>query len=329
MAENPPLDDGGLLESMDTFRVAGSAGLVLLYGTVFTRVVGERRPISNMLGESEGCSSCERSLTKRTTRKSSCATKDNTSSAAAPPRNPSVLFPSALLPDRQMSVATVKAAATTQRTTQEPNHNPLIVLEVFFLLEMMRIHDNRASTADSSTDDIIAVIRVDDVGFERGNARMIWRINKINEAVTATAPSTAEANGRDMLITLILVLDSYVRNDEFLCVPGSETVWWCPGCETHATGRGGELARTSVVIRRSCRKIGKRVDEGRSASQKPKPNKARRSPENKSPACSYYSVSDSCAPKFQNRTKIVPLKVAPSAPVGKGAPWVPKETGRK
>ncbi|KAJ0109283.1 hypothetical protein J7T55_009614 [Diaporthe amygdali] len=121
---------------------------------------------------------------------------------------------------------------------------------------MMRIHDNRASTADSSTDDIIAVIRVDDVGFERGNARMIWRINKINEAVTATAPSTAEANGRDMLITLILVLNSYVRNDEFL-----------------------------------------------------------RSPENKSPACSYYSVSESCAPKFQNRTKIVPLKIVPSAPV--------------
>lgn len=51
VAENPPLDDGGLLESMDTFRVAGSAGLVLEYGTVLTRLEGERRPISNMLGE--------------------------------------------------------------------------------------------------------------------------------------------------------------------------------------------------------------------------------------------------------------------------------------
>jgi hypothetical protein len=51
VAENPPLDEGGLLESMDTFRVAGSAGLVLVYGTVFTRLEGERRPISNMLGD--------------------------------------------------------------------------------------------------------------------------------------------------------------------------------------------------------------------------------------------------------------------------------------
>lgn len=173
VAENPPLDDGGLFESMETFRVAGSAGLVLEYGTAFTRLEGERRPISNMLGDLCGPSSCVRSAMKRTTRKSNCATKDTTSSAAAPPRNPSVLSPSVALLDRQMSVATVSAAATTQRKIQEPNKSPLTVLELSFLLEMKRIHDNEASTADSRTDDIIAVIRVGDVGFVRGNARIM------------------------------------------------------------------------------------------------------------------------------------------------------------
>lgn len=173
VAEKPPLDDGGLLESMETFRVAGSAGLVLEYGTVFTRLDGERWPISNMLGDSLWPSSCVRSATKRTTRKSSCATKDKASSADAPPRNPNVLSPSVALLDRQMSVVTVSAAATTQRTTQEPNTSPLTALELFLLLEMKRIHDNRASTADSRRDEIIAVIRVGDVVLERGRARIM------------------------------------------------------------------------------------------------------------------------------------------------------------
>lgn len=220
VAENPPLDDGGLFESMETFRVAGSAGLVLEYGTAFTRLEGERRPISNMLGDGCWPSTCERSAIKRTTRKSSCVTKDTASSADAPPMNPRVLPPSAPLLDREMSVATVSAAATTQRATQEPNNSPLNALELSFLLEMRSIHDKRASTADSRRDDIIAVIRVGDVGFERGSARMIWRTSKINEAVTATAPSTAEATGRDMLITMILVLDSYVTSDECCACQG-------------------------------------------------------------------------------------------------------------
>jgi hypothetical protein len=110
---------------------------------------------------------------KRTTRESSCATKDNASSADAPPTNAKVLLPSSALLDRQMSVATVSAAAITQTTTQEPNNRPVTVLELSFLLETKRIHDNRASTADSSRDDTIAVIRVGDVGFERGSARMM------------------------------------------------------------------------------------------------------------------------------------------------------------
>lgn len=110
---------------------------------------------------------------KRTTRKSSCATKDNASSAETPPTNPKVLSPSGALLDKQMSVATVSAAAMTQTTTLEPNNRPLTVLEASFLLEIKRIHDSRTSTADSSRDDTIAVIRVGDVGLERGSARMM------------------------------------------------------------------------------------------------------------------------------------------------------------
>lgn len=173
VAENPPLEEGGLFESMDTFRVAGSAGLVLEYGTVLTRLEGERRPISNMLGEGRGPSSGVRPAMKRTTRNMSCATKDNASSADTPPTNPTVLSPIGALLDRQMSVAIVSAAATTQTTTLEPNNRPLTVLEPSFLQETKRIHDRRTSTADSERDDTIAVVRVGDVGLERGSARIM------------------------------------------------------------------------------------------------------------------------------------------------------------
>lgn len=165
-AENPPLDMGGNFESIETFRVAGSEGLVLVYGIVLTRVAGKRRPTSCMLGEGEVVSSCGRSMMKRATRKNSCVTKETASTVDTPATKPRVFSPAAALLDRQMSSATVIAAATTQRTITEPKTNPLTVLASLFS-EAKRIHDSAVSTASSEMDAIEAVTLVDCcVGFE-------------------------------------------------------------------------------------------------------------------------------------------------------------------
>lgn len=192
--EIPPLDAGGYFESIETFRVAGSEGLVLLYGIVLTRVAWKRRPISCTFGEFGLLSSCARSRMKRATRNISCETKEAASVIDSPARNPSVVFPRAALLDKQISVATASAAARTQRTMAEPNNSPVTVL-ASRLTEEKRIHDKKASTAASSMDDVMAVIRVGDVGFEQRSARTILRINRVVVADTAKAPSTAEAQG--------------------------------------------------------------------------------------------------------------------------------------
>lgn len=205
--ENPPLDPRGYLESIETFRVAGSKGLVLLYGIVLTRVTGGRRPTSCMFGELDLLSSCARSRMKRATRNMSCGTKEATSVVDAPARNPSVVLPRASLLDKQISVATANAAARTQRTMPEPNNSPETVL-ASRLKEAKIIHDSKAITTDSNTDDIMAVIRVDDVGFELRSAITMLSIKRTVVADTANAPSTAEAQGRDMLIVLLVAAPS-------------------------------------------------------------------------------------------------------------------------
>lgn len=192
--ENPPLDVGGCFESIETFRVVGSEGLVLLYGIVLTRVVGKRRPASCMFGEFDLLSSCARSSMKRATRNSSCVTKEATRAIDAPARKPNVVLPSAALLDKQISVATVNTAATTQSTIPEPNNNPVTDL-ASCLTEAISTHDNRVSTADSNTDDVMAVARVGDLEVEQRSARTISRTNRIVVADTAKLPSTAEAQG--------------------------------------------------------------------------------------------------------------------------------------
>lgn len=218
-AENLPLDAGGYFESIETSRVVGSEGLVLLYGIVLTRVVGKRRPTSCMFGEFDLLSSGARSRMKRATRNSSCMTKEDTRATDSPARNPIVVLPRAVLLDKQMSVATVSTAAMTQRTIPEPNSSPVTAL-ASCLIEAIRTHDNRVSTADSNTDDVMAVTRVGDLGLEQRSARMILRMNRTVVANIAKTPSTAEAQDGDILMLLLLVvavLNSCVRNVEWVC----------------------------------------------------------------------------------------------------------------
>lgn len=54
------------------------------------------------------------------------------------------------------------------------------------------------------------------------------------------------------------------------------------------------------------------MDEGRSASQKPKPNKSQAGRQEQEPSLFLLLSSQRVLrPEFQNRTKIVPLKTAP------------------
>ena len=115
-----------------------------------------------------------------------------------------------------------------------------------------------------------------------------------------------------MLITLILVMNSYVTSDE------------CCACQGLRQSGGGQAVRHTRraevaskrerewLIRRSCCKIGKRVDEGRSASQKPEPSKSQAEPQEQEPSLFLLLSSQRVLrPKFQNRTQIAPLKIAP------------------
>ena len=126
-----------------------------------------------------------------------------------------MVFPPAALLARQMSVATVIAAAMTQRTMLEPKIIPVTVL-ASRLKEAKRIHDSEISAANSPRDDTVAVTLVDDVLSERRNAVKILRINKIVVKDTAENPSTAEAVDCDILMVMYLtVLSSCVWNGEF------------------------------------------------------------------------------------------------------------------
>lgn len=130
------------------------------YGTVLTRLVG-CRPISCMPGVLQRSSSCARSAMKAETRNSSCVTKETARTMAVPARNPDVSRPRLWPLERQMRVATVKAAETTQSPIPDPNNNPVTLLEGSRLIDMKRNHDNRTSAAVSSKADIIEATLVD------------------------------------------------------------------------------------------------------------------------------------------------------------------------
>lgn len=88
VAEKPPLEGGGVLESIDTVRdVVSTGGVVRSYGTAFTRLVA-CQPISCIPGVDERLSSCARSARSRVVRKNSCAANEATSIKAVPARYP-------------------------------------------------------------------------------------------------------------------------------------------------------------------------------------------------------------------------------------------------
>lgn len=173
VAEKPPLEPGGLrLDSIDTVLedVADPAGgLTRLYGTVFTRVVGDLRPISSIPGEVvvvDGASFCVRSATKRQTRKSDWKRNDTTKTAAVPARNPDVSTPRVLPRDRQISVAAVKAAVTTQSPVPLPKTSAVTFLAEFRRIDVATTQHNTTRVADSNIAAIVATVLVGDAGCE-------------------------------------------------------------------------------------------------------------------------------------------------------------------
>lgn len=168
VAEKPPLEPGGLLESIDTVleEVADSAGgLTRLYGTVLTRVVGDLRPISCIPGVIDCPLCCVRSAMKRETRKSDWNRKDTVKMMAVPARNPVVSAPRVFPLDKQMSVATVKAAVTTQSPVPHPKTSGVTLLAGFLCIAMMTTQHSNTKVADSDIVAIIAAVLVGDVGF--------------------------------------------------------------------------------------------------------------------------------------------------------------------
>lgn len=170
VAEKPPLEPGGFFELTDMVLEDGAdsgAGLTRLYGTVFTRVVGDLRPISCIPGFFLDCSSCcARSAMKRETRKAAWNGNDTAKMIAVPARNPDVSAPKVFPLARQIRVATVKAAATTQSPIPHPKTGAVTLLAAFLRSDVTTTQDNNARVADSSTVAIIAAVLVGDVGCE-------------------------------------------------------------------------------------------------------------------------------------------------------------------
>lgn len=72
------------------------------------------------------------------------------------------------------------------------------------------------------------------------------------------------------------------------------------------------------------------MDEGRSASQKPEPSKTGRSLKEQEPSLFLLlSRQRVLRPEFPDQNQDRPPEDRPSAPVGKGAPWVPKAQAEK
>lgn len=170
VAEKPPLEPGGCFELIDMVLEDGAdsgAGLTLLYGTVFTLVVGDLRPISCIMGLLDCWSSCcARSAMKRETRNNDWNGNETAKIIDVPARNPDVSTPSVFPLDRQTRVATVKAAATTQSPNPHPKTSAVTILAPFLLIDVTTTQNNNTRVADSSNVAIIAAVLVGDVGCE-------------------------------------------------------------------------------------------------------------------------------------------------------------------
>ena len=205
VAERPPLDPGGLLESSETVpHPLGSCVLVWWYGMDLTsRCGGDRPPSSAAEADRRPSWSWNRLATKWKTRKTSWVAKASPKVTEDPTRKLVTLEPiivvgsSAVALLRQTRFDTDTAAATAQRKSPMPNHIPLRPLRRLIQAHVPRYEqarpDKTTRTTASSKAAVIAVTRTAELGLgsAREWARMIWitRIAVVGRIASVPSPA--------------------------------------------------------------------------------------------------------------------------------------------